>query len=63
MEKCGCCGKELRDEGFGEKWRKCRYCGIPICFDCTHYLGVHVHGLYSNYLDVVCVCEKCKLKK
>jgi len=63
MEKCSSCGRELRDEDFGKEWRRCRYCDMPLCFDCTHYLGVHVEGLYSDYMDVVCVCEKCKPKK
>ncbi len=62
MEKCSSCERKLHTKELGEKWRKCRYCDAPVCFNCTRYLGVSSMGQYKNiyYLDVVCVCEKCK---
>lgn len=60
--KCSTCGKELLPEDMDKKWRKCHFCGKPICFDHTHYLGVRLPGLYRDYLDVVGVCKKCMPK-
>lgn len=57
--KCSTCGKELLPNDLGKNWRKCHFCGEPMCFDDTHYLSVRVKGLYNDYLDVVPVCKKC----
>ena len=61
--KCSTCGKELLPKDLGKKWRRCHFCEAPICFNDTHYLGVRVKGLYTDYLDVVSVCKECYPKE
>ncbi|MEM2865900.1 MAG: hypothetical protein QW098_02000 [Candidatus Hadarchaeales archaeon] len=63
MPKCSCCGRELKEKDKEKIWRECRYCGLPVCFNCTHYLGTTVRDLFGDHVEVVCVCGVCKPKK
>lgn len=61
--KCACCGMELSEKDFKKAWRNCHWCKMPICFNCAHYIGVSIPGLYTNYVDVIRVCKNCRPKK
>jgi len=56
---CLKCGRELSGESYKITWKQCHFCDKPICFNCIHYFGTHLTGLYSSYVDVRGVCEKC----
>ena len=61
--KCEDCGRVFSANDVGEKWERCHFCGAPVCFDCVHYVGARVRGLYEDYLDVRRACRKCYPKR
>ncbi|RLI31161.1 hypothetical protein DRO51_04100 [Candidatus Bathyarchaeota archaeon] len=61
-EKITCvdCGTPLEAKDEGKLWGRCMYCGKPVCFGCSKYLGVYKKGLYlDNYVEVLRLCGKC----
>ena len=61
---CIDCGMELLLEDEGCRWGYCRFCGKPVCFSCTHYLGVSRKGMYMDeYVEVIRLCKKCHIEK
>ena len=60
---CRDCGKELSGTTEGKTWRRCDFCGGPICRADTHYIAVRSKELYGDFVKILRACQEDYAKR